>query len=101
MATDFCIEAAFYRLPSCRQNRANASPFRYFIWNFARDNGFIIVTNNEDFLNFSNVKGFPPKIILLRTDNQSNNFLVSVLIKHKEDIQSFAASEEYGLLAIY
>lgn len=71
------------------------------IWNFARENGLIIVTNNDDFLNFSNVKGFPPKIILLRTGNLRNSFIESVLIKHKEDIQSFAASEEYGSLAIY
>lgn len=31
------------------------------IWLFAKNNGFIIVTNDEDFLNLLNVKGFPPK----------------------------------------
>jgi predicted nuclease of predicted toxin-antitoxin system len=37
------------------------------IWNFALTANLIIVTNDEDFLNFSNIKGFPPKIVLLRT----------------------------------
>ncbi len=36
------------------------------IWEHARLNNFIIVTNDKDFLNMATVKGFPPKIILLR-----------------------------------
>jgi len=28
---------------------------------------FIIVTNDDDFLNLTNMKGFPPKVVLLRT----------------------------------
>ena len=39
------------------------------IWAFARGNDLIIVTNDEDFIGFSNFNGFPPKAILLRTGN--------------------------------
>jgi predicted nuclease of predicted toxin-antitoxin system len=30
------------------------------IWNHAKENDFIIVTMDEDFIDFLNVKGFPP-----------------------------------------
>jgi predicted nuclease of predicted toxin-antitoxin system len=71
------------------------------VWQFAKDNELIIVTNDDDFLNLINFKGFPPKVILLKTGNQSNEFIVSLLINHKEDITALQASEEYGLLEIY
>ena len=71
------------------------------IWNYALEEQFIIVTNDEDFLNLSTVKGFPPKVILLRTGNQSSQYIAALLIKHKDEITSFAASKEYGLLEIF
>ena len=45
------------------------------IWNHALLNNLIIVTNDEDFLNLANVNGFPPKVVLLRTGNQSNSYI--------------------------
>lgn len=71
------------------------------IWNFALENEYIIVTNDEDFLNFSNIKGFPPKVILLRTGNQSNSFIETLLINHKEDISELSRSDEYGVLELF
>ena len=35
------------------------------IWNYAKQNGLIIVTNDEDFMNMMNAYGFPPKVVLL------------------------------------
>lgn len=71
------------------------------IWNYALEKHFIIVTNDEDFLNLSMLKGFPPKVILLRTGNQSSNYIEALLIKQKDQIGSFAESEELGLLEIF
>lgn len=71
------------------------------IWNFALDNRCIIVTNDEDFMHFSNVKGFPPKVILLKTGNQSNQFIQGLLIQQKEAIRNFIAAEEYGVLELF
>ena len=53
------------------------------IWNYALANNLVIVTNDDDFLNFSNMKGFPPKVVLLRTGNQSTVFIETLLIDHK------------------
>lgn len=71
------------------------------IWNYALTNRFIVVTNDEDFLTMINLKGFPPKVILLKTGNQSNSFIETILIKHKADIEALHQSSEYGLLEIY
>jgi predicted nuclease of predicted toxin-antitoxin system len=71
------------------------------IWNFASVNDLIIITNDEDFLNFVNLKGFPPKVVLLRTGNQANSHLADILIKHKEDIQQLCLSADIGLLEIF
>ncbi|SFA81431.1 DUF5615 family PIN-like protein [Algoriphagus aquimarinus] len=70
------------------------------IWNFAFKKDMIIVTNDDDFLNLATAKGFPPKVVLLRTGNQSNAFLEQLLIKHKEEIEGLNLSTEYGFLEI-
>lgn len=71
------------------------------IWNYALTNGYMIVTNDEDFLNLVNMKGFPPKVVLLKTGNQSTKFIEALLIKHKDDIQSLYTSEDYGVVELY
>jgi predicted nuclease of predicted toxin-antitoxin system len=71
------------------------------IWTFAAFNKFIIVTNDDDFLNFVNVKGFPPKVLLLRTGNQSTKFIEQLLIKHKDDIEALEKSKDYGIIELY
>lgn len=39
------------------------------IWQFAKSNGFSIVTFDADFYEISLLKGSPPKIIWIRTGN--------------------------------
>ena len=71
------------------------------IWKYALVNELIIVTNDDDFVNLLNFKGFPPKIILLKTGNQSNQYIEAILIKHKENIHSFYYNNDIGLLEIF
>lgn len=70
------------------------------IWNFAKQHNLIIVTNDSDFYYLLNQKGFPPKIVLLKTGNQSNNYIESLLVKHSKDIYDLAHSTDYGFLEI-
>jgi predicted nuclease of predicted toxin-antitoxin system len=70
------------------------------IWEYAKKNDLIIVTNDEDFIDYINVRGFPPKIVLLKSGNQSRLFITNLLIQRKEDILSMADSAEIGLLEI-
>jgi predicted nuclease of predicted toxin-antitoxin system len=71
------------------------------IWEYALKNSFIIITNDDDFVNLVNIIGFPPKVVLLRTGNQSNVYIGELLIRHKKDIEALHNSVEYGLLEIF
>lgn len=71
------------------------------IWSYALAHQLILVTNDDDFLDYARIKGFPPKVILLRTGNQSNEYILSLLIKHKDEIALMNDSAEIGLLEIF
>jgi predicted nuclease of predicted toxin-antitoxin system len=79
----------------------NIPPKDMEIWKFAMTNNLIIVTNDDDFLNLANEKGFPPKVVLLRTGNQSSNYVFTLLTRHIEDIRALVISQEYGFLEIF
>lgn len=70
------------------------------IWEYARKHGQCIVTNDDDFHMLSAVRGFPPKVILLRMGNQSTRYVADVLLNSRAQIEQFLASEEYGVLEI-
>jgi predicted nuclease of predicted toxin-antitoxin system len=70
------------------------------IWKYAKQNDFVIVSNDEDFLNLSSIYGFPPKVVLLRTGNQSRKYTESLLIDIKPRIVTFVESSEYGVLEV-
>ena len=61
----------------------------------------VIITNDSDFYKLSVVKGFPPKVVILKTGNQSNQYLGEILIKHVQDINNLYETKEYGLLEIF
>ena len=70
------------------------------IWNYAKEQEMLIVTNDEDFLHLSIVKGFPPKVLLLRTGNQNRKYIEQILINIKTQIGIFVESAEQGVLEI-
>lgn len=70
------------------------------IWSFAKKEQYTIVTNDEDFIDILSAYGWPPKVILLKTGNQSNDFLLNLLISKKIEINSFANNNNLGLLVI-
>ncbi len=70
------------------------------IWEYAKENDCVIVTKDEDFIDYVNIKGFPPKVVLLKTGNQSRLFISNLLISRKEDIHKLVDSSDLGLLEI-
>ena len=69
------------------------------IWNYALNNGFIIITKDSDFLDLLDVNGFPPKIVLIRTGNNSSKAIFKLLIDIKEKIEELE-NNNIGLLEI-
>ena len=69
------------------------------IWNYAFDNGYIIITKDNDFVDLMEIKGYPPKVVLLKTGNNSSQALMELLINAKQMIEDLEKSD-FGLLEI-
>ena len=72
------------------------------IWTFAKDNGFTIVSKDEDFHHLSLLRGHPPRFILLKIGNSPTSTIVN-LLRHSYDITRIfheSASESLLILPI-
>jgi predicted nuclease of predicted toxin-antitoxin system len=69
------------------------------IWDFAAANGYTIVTQDSDFLNLFETRGFPPKVILLRVGNIDRKMAEEILLGSATAIIDLGKSS-YGLLEI-
>lgn len=69
------------------------------IWEYAKENGFTIVTFDTDFYDISLIKGIPPKIVWLRLGNTSTQSLVIILRQNHELIKEFVENSDYKDLA--
>ena len=56
------------------------------VWQRAKDDGFVILTRDADFQELSLVWGQPPKVIRLKTLNQSRAATLKVLIENRDVI---------------
>lgn len=56
------------------------------VWEYARANGFIIVSKDSDFQQRSLLYGHPPKIAWLRVGNCSTQQIVRLIVAHAADI---------------
>jgi len=70
------------------------------IWEFARNNGFIIVTQDSDFNDLNSLYGFPPKVIWIRTGNLNTRSMLETLIESEHEIRKFLDDESFGCFEI-
>jgi predicted nuclease of predicted toxin-antitoxin system len=70
------------------------------IWKFAKEKGFVIVTFDFDFINFSNLYGQPPKVIWLKIGNHSTKAIADCLIQKTDKIRDFIKSEDFRNVAV-
>jgi predicted nuclease of predicted toxin-antitoxin system len=70
------------------------------IWQYAKVNNYCIVTFDFDFIDLSTLKGFPPKIILLRIGNSTTEKISEKLIADKELIFDFLSSTDTAFLEL-
>jgi predicted nuclease of predicted toxin-antitoxin system len=71
------------------------------IWQFAKNNGFTIVTFDADFTGIASRKGFPPKIIRLRTGNLTTIEIAERLLFNFSIITDFIAHSNNYCLEIH
>ena len=70
------------------------------IWAHAREQGFVIVSKDEDFHRLSVLYGPPPKVIWIRLGNCSTDEVIQLLRMRREKIQQFVVQEEAAFLAL-
>lgn len=56
------------------------------IWEYARANGFVVVSKDSDFYQRSLFYGSPPKFVWLRIGNCTRDDLVALLTIHEQEI---------------
>ena len=61
------------------------------VWNYARSNGYTIVSKDSDFYQRSLVLGFPPKVIWVRLGNCTTAAIEQLLREHVEFVEQFEA----------
>lgn len=70
------------------------------VWEYAKDNGFVLVSKDSDFYDKSALYGHPPKVIWIRRGNCSNR-KIQFLIRNKADaIIAFENSPELSCIEI-
>jgi len=71
------------------------------IWEFAKINDYIIVTQDSDFNDINLLYGIPPKIIWIRTRNTKTTEIAEILTIKISKIEDFVSDKTYGCLEIY
>jgi predicted nuclease of predicted toxin-antitoxin system len=71
------------------------------IWQYARDNDYMIVTKDADFSEFGLIKGFPPKIIWIRRGNCSTQEIETILRENYSAISNLSEDDDLGILALF
>jgi predicted nuclease of predicted toxin-antitoxin system len=71
------------------------------VWEYARRNGFVVVTKDADFADLSVLRGFPPKVVWIRRGNCSTDDIADILRNHKEDIEELVTNSTLGILTLF
>ncbi len=69
------------------------------IWDFARAEGYTIVTFDADFNDLATLYGHPPKIIWLRFGNTSTDNIMRIFMEKKQTITEFLTHAAYQQIA--
>lgn len=79
-------------------NLDKASDFE--VWEYAKNNGFVIVTKDSDFNDLTTYYGFPPHIIWLRSGNSSVEKNAELLLGYAERIKTMILSNDTGIVEV-
>ena len=70
------------------------------IWEYARLNGFAIVSKDADYNNLSVIRGSPPKVVWLLLGNCRTARVEAVFRNRFADIEAFEQDPSIGTLAL-
>jgi len=70
------------------------------VWDYAKQNGFAIVSKDEDYNNLSVLRGQPPKVIWLQTGNCTTAQVEALFRARFADIEAFDKDPSVGTLVL-
>jgi len=70
------------------------------VWDYAKKNGFIIVTHDADFNDLSFLYGAPPKIIWIRSGNLRTSEIADIIVEYKNDLIAFLNDDKHACFEI-
>ena len=68
------------------------------IWSYARENDFVIVTKDSDYRRLSRERGYPPKVIWIRTGNTPTAVVEALLRDNYDLILVFEQDPARGII---
>ena len=71
------------------------------VWDYAKTNGFTIVSQDVDFAEMATLLRAPPKVIWLRAGNRSTAAISSLLRRHADVIVAFWNDDNAACLEVY
>ena len=71
------------------------------VWEYARREGYMIVTKDADFSDLCMLLGFPPKVIWIRSENCKTSDIEILLRHHYSDIKALNEDKTLGVLTIF
>jgi predicted nuclease of predicted toxin-antitoxin system len=72
----------------------------YAIWQYAKNNGFVIVTKDSDFYEMSALYGIPPQLIWLKTGNTSRQKTAQTLLQAQTTIEQLFQDPETACIEL-
>jgi predicted nuclease of predicted toxin-antitoxin system len=71
------------------------------VWQFAKDNGFAVVSQDADFAELATLYGAPPKVIWLRCGNRPTGFVEKLIRDHAQAIGTFEQDSTAACLQVF
>lgn len=70
------------------------------LWSYALEKKLVIITKDSDFYDRLTLKGYPPKLIWVRTGNVSTDFLIQLFQAKQASIKAFLENSDIGYLEV-
>lgn len=70
------------------------------IWEFARREGYTLLTQDDDFIELSVLRGTPPKVVVLAMGNHTTAEWLNIILGNVETIETFDRDASTGLLIL-
>lgn len=70
------------------------------IWQYAKDNDYVIVSRDSDFQERSLVAGHPPQVIWLKIPNRSKTVVLNILLEHRAEIEQALVQENLACVEL-